>query len=100
VLEAITGDIPEEHEETTQDVIARADGTYLVDGRAELRELEEKLGISVPDGVRFHTVAGLALETFGRIPAEGDVARLDDWRIEVVDMDGRRIDKLLFARGN
>lgn len=98
VLEAITGDIPEEHEVTSQSIIARPDGTYLVDGRAELRELEETLGLEPPEGARFHTVAGLALEVFGRIPAEGETTRLDDWRIEIVDMDGRRIDKLLFTR--
>lgn len=98
VLEAITGDIPEEHEETRQAIIARADGTYLVDGRAEIRELEETLGVPIADDARFHTVAGLALEAFGRIPAEGETARLEDWTIEIVDMDGRRIDKLLFAR--
>ncbi len=98
VLEAITGDIPEEHEITRQAVTTRADGSFLVDGRAELGELEDATGIDVPDDARFHTVAGLALEVFGRIPTEGDVARMDEWQIEVVDMDGRRIDKLLFSK--
>ena len=98
VLEAITGDIPEEHEITRQPVITRADGSYLVDGRAELSELEDATGIDVPEGARFHTVAGLALEVFGRIPAEGEIARLDEWTIEIIDMDGRRIDKLLFSK--
>jgi len=98
VLEAITGDIPEEHEETRQSIIARPDGTYLVDGRAEIRELEETLGVPIAEDARFHTVAGLALEVFGRIPVEGETVRLDEWQIEIIDMDGRRIDKLLFTR--
>ena len=98
VLETITGDIPEEHEITNESIVARADGTYLVDGLASLSELEEELHVSAPDGARFHTVAGLALEVFGKIPATGDIGRLDEWTIEVVDMDGRRIDKLLFKR--
>lgn len=98
VLEAITGDIPEEHEIATQSIIARADGTYLVDGLASLSELEDVLYVSPPEGARFHTVAGLALEVFGRIPTEGETARLEEWTIEVMDMDGRRIDKLLFRR--
>ena len=98
VLEAITGDIPEEHEITRTPIIARPDGTWLVDGRAELSDLEDTVGIDVPAEGRFHTVAGLALEVFGRIPGEGDTAEMDDWRIEVMDMDGRRIDKLLFSR--
>ena len=97
VLEAITGDMPEEHEETTQSIVARADGSFLVDGRAELRELEDVVGVAVPEGARFHTVAGLALEVFGRIPTAGDTASLDEWEIEIMDMDGRRIDKLLFT---
>lgn len=98
VLETITGDIPEEHEITNEAIIARADGTYLVDGLASLAELEETLHVEAPEGARFHTVAGLALEVFGRIPSEGDIGRLDEWTIEVMDMDGRRIDKLLFRR--
>lgn len=96
VLEAITGDIPEEHEVTSQPIIARADGTWLVDGKAEISDLEETVGVAVPEDARFHTVAGLALEVFGRIPTEGDRAEMDGWEIEVIDMDGRRIDKLLF----
>lgn len=98
VLEAITGEIPEEHESETASIRARQDGSYLVDGRTEIRDLEEKLAIDVPSDARFRTVAGLALEVFGRIPAEGDTADLDPWIIEVMDMDGRRIDKLLFRR--
>lgn len=97
VLEAITGDIPEEHEEIEgRTIIERQDGSYLVDGRTEISELEERLNVEVPSDARFRTVAGLALEAFGRIPAEGETADLDPWIIEIMDMDGRRIDKLLF----
>lgn len=98
VLEAITGDIPEEHEITRQAIVARAAGSWLVDGRAEISDLEETVGVAVPEDARFHTVAGLALEVFGRIPAEGEIAEMDGWKIEIVDMDGRRIDKLMFSR--
>ncbi len=98
VLEAITGDIPEEHETESRSIIERADGTFLVDGRTEIDELEEKLGIEVPSDARFRTVAGFALEAFGRIPADGEIADLEAWTIEIMDMDGRRIDKLLFRR--
>lgn len=98
VLEAITGDIPEEHEIETRHIVARLDGSYLVDGRTGMDELEKELGIEAPSDARFHTVAGLALEIFGRIPRESDSAEFAGWRLEVVDMDGRRIDKLLFSR--
>ena len=72
--DSITGDIPEEHEVETRHIIERADGSSLVDGRTEISALESELGIAVPSDARFHTVAGLALEIFGRIPREGDVA--------------------------
>lgn len=98
VLEAITGDMPEEHEDESRSILERADGTFLVDGRTEIDDLEEKLGIEVPSDARFRTVAGLALEVFGRIPSEGEIADLEAWTIEIMDMDGRRIDKLLFRR--
>lgn len=98
MLVAITGDIPEEHETQNQTILERADGTFLVDGRTEIDEIEERLGIAVPQDARYRTVAGLALEAFGRIPTEGQIARVDDWTLEVMDMDGRRIDKLLFRR--
>jgi putative hemolysin len=100
VLEAITGDIPEEHEVEARMIHQRQDGSFLVDGRAVIDILEEELGIEVPADARFRTVAGLALEVFGRIPTEGDAAELAPWTIEVMDMDGRRIDKLLFRRND
>lgn len=98
VLEAITGEMPEEHETESRTIIERADGSFLVDGRTEIDELEERIGIEVPEDARFRTVAGLALEVFGRIPGDGDISEFDGWQLEVMDMDGRRIDKLLFRR--
>lgn len=99
VLESITGDLPEAHEAPqSRSIIQRGDGSWLVDGRTEIDELEETIGIDIPDDARFRTVAGLALEAFGRIPVEGETVIFEPWIIEVMDMDGRRIDKLLFRR--
>jgi putative hemolysin len=95
VLSAIAGDLPEEHEPMPEDITLRADGTYLVDGRVPIDELAQKFGLPAPGG-EFHTAAGLALERLARIPVEGDTFAVGDWRVEVIDMDGRRIDKLLF----
>lgn len=99
VLTSITGEMPEEHMESTASVIRRDDGSYLVDGRADLHELEAGLAFNAEefDG-DFHTVAGLVLHHFRRVPAEGASIAIAGWRVEVVDMDGRRIDKLLFSR--
>jgi putative hemolysin len=95
VLSAIAGNLPEEHEAGTDDIVRRSDGSWLVDGRAAIDELREKLGLPETDG-EFHTAAGLALERLARIPVEGDSFEIGDWKVEVIDMDGKRIDKLLF----
>ena len=98
MLQAITGDLPEEHEAQSRTIIERHDGSFLVEGRTEIDEMEKHFGITVPDDARFRTVAGFALEAFGRIPGESDAFDVEGWRVEVMDMDGRRIDKLLFHR--
>jgi putative hemolysin len=95
VMEAIAGEIPEEHAPQSEDIVRRADGSWLVDGRASVDVLKDKLGIDQPDG-DFHTAAGLALERLARIPDEGDTFEIGDWKVEIIDMDGKRIDKLLF----
>jgi putative hemolysin len=95
VLEGIAGDIAQEHEGATTEITKRADGSWLVDGRASIEALKEELGIEeTADG--YHTAAGLALEKLARIPVEGDSFVIGDWRVEVIDMDGKRIDKLIF----
>jgi putative hemolysin len=76
--------------------VRRADGSWLVDGRAPIDELVDQLGLEKGDG-DFHTAAGLALERVARIPVEGDTFEIGNWKVEIVDMDGNRIDKLLFV---
>lgn len=96
VLEGIAGQLPEEHQQLAEDILRRPDGSWLVDGRAPIAELVEKLGLKEIDG-EFHTAAGLALDRFARIPIDGDRFEFGGWRVEVIDMDGKRIDKLLFT---
>ena len=78
----------------------REDGSYLVDGTTPIDDVVERTELAVRDGesARFDTVAGYALMLLGRIPQSGDIAEADGWRIEVVDMDGLRIDKVLISR--
>jgi putative hemolysin len=95
VLGAIAGDMPQEHEPHSETIKRRADGTWLVDGRTPIEELTTRLDLSIDSG-DYHTAAGLALDRLARIPEEGDRFVLGDWRVEIVDMDGKRIDKLLF----
>lgn len=95
VLEAIAGALPEENETHSNAITERPDGSYLVDGRTSLDELTDVIPlVDRPEG-DYHTAAGLVLTALGRIPADGDSFELGSWRVEVIDMDGRRIDKLL-----
>jgi putative hemolysin len=96
IMSAVAGELPEEHKQPPQELLKRDDGSWLVDGRAAIDEVKETLGLRMETNGDFHTAAGLALEILARIPQEGEHFQLDGWRVEVIDMDGTRIDKLLF----
>jgi len=96
IMSAVAGDLPEEHKSPPQELVKRDDGSWLVDGRAAIDDVKETLGLSIEINDDFHTAAGLALDVLARIPAEGESFEFEGWRVEIVDMDGNRIDKLLF----
>jgi len=98
LLEMIAGDFPEGHDDDDTAVRPRADGSFLVDGRTEIDELCRALDCEFGEAVGFQTAAGLVLDRLGRLPREGEVFDISGWRIEVIDMDQRRIDKLLFRK--
>ena len=82
-------------------VVTREDGSLLVDGSLPVDDLRELLGGgALPGQVEYdyHTAAGMVIANFGRIPNAGEHFMFEDWRIEVVDLDGPRIDKLLVQR--
>ncbi len=94
LLEAIAGDIPDADEEP--DVVEREDGSLLMDGMMPAFEAFERLAfVDPPDLDDFNTLAGFVIFQLGRIPATGDAVTAQGWRLEVVDMDGRRVDKIL-----
>ncbi|MFM8804605.1 MAG: hemolysin family protein [Planctomycetia bacterium] len=100
VLEELVGEIHDEHRRETSPFVQREDGSWLVDGGAGVEDLAEKLGIKLDAIPRdYSTVSGIVLAELERIPATGDVVQWRGLAIEVVDMDGRRIDKLLVRRG-
>ncbi|MFZ5718695.1 MAG: hemolysin family protein [Pseudomonadota bacterium] len=96
LLEMIAGDLPEAHDVAHAHILAREDGSFLVDGKTDVLELSGALEESF-EGTGFHTAAGLVLERLGRLPSEGEEVTIGRYRVEVIDMDGRRIDKLLFT---
>jgi putative hemolysin len=98
ILEAVAGTLPEAGGELeTAAMVKRSDGSWLVDGSFGIDEFEDRLGISGLRGRRtFDTVAGYALFRLGRLPAVGEVFTDRNGHYEIVDMDGRRIDKLIY----
>ncbi len=102
VVSELVGEIRDEHaRDRAQALIQRDSHSWLVDGRFSLDELIEKLGLEVGESAAdrgYSTVAGLVLEQLGRIPVVGDRTRWLDLELEVVDMDGQRIDRVMFSR--
>lgn len=98
VLEAIVGDVPSQEERCQAEIRAREDGTWLVDGTAEIEAVEESLpGLRFPadEGQTYQTLAGFVLDHLGRVPAEGEIFSTLGWEFEIIDMDRPRIDKVL-----
>jgi putative hemolysin len=100
VLGAIAGDVAFSPEDGLARPQKREDGSWLIDGRTAIEDAEIGLGqpLTAEDDPPFTTVAGLVIHHLQRIPQLGDVVVSFGWRYEVIDMDGRRIDKLLVAR--
>jgi putative hemolysin len=80
------------------DFVRREDGSLLVAGSASADMLAERLDLDLPDDRDYATAAGFALAAFRRLPSEGESVIEQGWIFEVVDLDGRRIDKLLVRR--
>ena len=95
LLEMIAGDFPESHDDTETRILRREDGTWLVDARLDIQDLNDALGEAFEAEGGYHTVAGLILDRLGRIPREGEIVELGGFDVEIVDMDGSRIDKVI-----
>lgn len=101
LLSAITGTVSQDEPmqpREDRNIFQREDGSYLVNGETPVDELLDVLDVAGPQDRDFHTVAGFALSHTKELPQEGDVFDALGWRFEIVDMDGRRIDKLLVFR--
>ncbi len=97
VLQAIMGDFPE-GENAEAKIAERDDGSLLVAGWMPVDEFAEHIGMTLDSDRDYETVAGLVIEKMGTLPKLGEYVDLSGWRIEVVDLDGRRIDKVLVQR--
>ncbi len=101
ILEAIVGDLPPVDEESEPLLVMRGDGSWLVDGSLPVPDFKDALRLQdLPEEAEghFHTVGGLVMSALRRIPRAGDAFETSGLRLEVVDMDGRRVDKVLVTR--
>jgi magnesium and cobalt exporter, CNNM family len=99
ILTAITGELPDAANEEVPEAVARDDASWLVDGGMAIDDVERLLGAgNMRSGDDYTTLAGFVLAQLGHLPATGESFRWRDLRFEVVDLDGRRIDKLLINR--
>lgn len=99
ILEAIVGDIPDRTEEEPR-VVRRPDGSWLLDGRLPLEEFRDLVDLpTLPEG-DFHTIAGLVVAHLGHIPRVGEGFEAWGLRIEVAEMDGNRVDRLLVGQSD
>ncbi len=100
LLAAIAGEFASDADPGgSPDIVERDDGSLLVNGTMAADALADRIGIDLPEDRDYATVAGLALAVFKHFPAEGESFVEQGWTFEVIDLDGRRIDKLLVREG-
>lgn len=97
LLEAIAGDLPDVDGEEPA-LVEREDGSLLIDGMMAAYAVFSRMGLRAPEDDDFHTIAGFALSQLGHLPDAGEKFTYAGWRFEIIDMDGRRIDKLMAKR--
>jgi putative hemolysin len=98
ILDALVGDIPSMDEREEQAVVRREDGSYLLDGALSVDQIKQTLRIKQLPGEEeggFQTLGGFLMMRLGRVPAVADRLEAGGWRFEVMDMDRRRVDKVL-----
>jgi putative hemolysin len=98
ILGSIVGEFKTEETVEEPDAVQRDDGSWLLSGSMSVDEAVELLGIKLDPGRNYSTVAGLVLFAMQRLPAVGESVDVSGWRFEVLDLDGRRIDKVMARR--
>jgi magnesium and cobalt exporter, CNNM family len=98
ILEAIVGEFRTDEGAIEPDAVQRDDGSWLIAGSMPVDEMADRLFMALPPERNYHTAAGFALNQLGHLPAIGESFDHQGWRFEVVDLDGRRIDKILATR--
>lgn len=94
VVEEIVGDVGDEHDRSETTARRAVDGSWIVPGLWRPDEVRNRVGAAMADGSAYETVGGFVMAALGRVPEVGDAIDVPGWRISVVDMDGRRVDRL------
>ncbi len=101
ILDALVGDIPSMDEQEERPVVQREDGSYLLDGSLPVHDIKKTLDLKhLPheeDGA-YQTLGGFVMTRLGRLPGVGDCMEYAGWKFEVVDMDRRRVDKVMVSK--
>lgn len=97
LLEAIVGNIQDEYDDEEEDIVKVNDTTFNFDGTTDIEEVEETLGIDIPDG-EFDTLGGLIMSELGRMPEEKDEIIYEGHKFLVEEMDERRIDRVIVEK--
>jgi putative hemolysin len=100
LLEGLVGSLPSDAAEAAGGFVTRSDGSWLVDGSAPMEEVTRKFEMDVPEteSGAYHTLAGFVMARLGHVPRTADTFEWGGLRFEVVDMDGRRVDKVMVHR--
>ncbi|UXN66821.1 hemolysin family protein (plasmid) [Phyllobacterium sp. A18/5-2] len=98
ILDAIAGAFRSDEDQGEPEAVRRDDGSWLLAGWMPADEMAELLGIDLPKTRHYETVAGFIIDRLERIPETGEAINFDEWRFEVVDLDHRRVDKVLASR--
>lgn len=97
LIENIVGDMPEKFENHEPEIFERKDKSYLVDGSIEIKKLSERLHVEF-SAQYYTTLGGFLMKRLGKIPAVGDIIFYNSYKFEVVDMDGKRVDKVIIEK--
>ena len=98
ILDAIAGAFRSDEDQSENEAVRREDGSWLLAGWMPADEMAELLGLDLPEHRHYETVAGFVIDHFERIPATGEAIVIENWQFEVVDLDHRRVDKVLATR--
>lgn len=98
ILEAIVGVFAKEGEALEEAIVTREDGSLLIAGWMPIDDMADALGVTLSENRPYETAAGLLIYVFGRLPVVGERTLFQNWQFEIVDLDGRRIDKILATK--